>query len=188
MCSEGSPVTVELIDNHIFQVRKNKIKPVFTVIWQECRIQHLRVCQNNIRAFPYPAPLRRHGIPVVDSRRDPSFAEIFQKRLKRPVLIRRKSLGRIYKDRPGEGILQDLLQYREQKTQCLSTGRGRCDHHILTALRFLEHLRLMSVKARDIMTGQITADIRVKGGRKISKRRRMRRHCLCVNDQIPDIF
>ena len=122
MGAESPSVAVQLINDNIFQICKNKIKPVFAVIRQKRRIQHLRVRQDEIRAFSDPAPLRRHRIPVIDSRRDPSLSEILKKRLQCPVLIRGKRLCRIDKDRPGERILQNSLEHRKQKAQCLPAG------------------------------------------------------------------
>ena len=122
MGAERSSVAMQLIDHDIFQISKNKIKPVFTVIRQERRVQHLRVGQNNIRVLSDPAALRLHRIAVIDTRRNSSFSKVLKNRLKRPVLIRRKCFRRIDKYRSGERIVQNRLQHRKQKTQRLPAG------------------------------------------------------------------
>ena len=123
MGAKGSSVAVQLIDHDIFQIHKNKIKPVFAVIRQKRRVQHLRVGQNNIRALSDSAALRLHRVSVVNSRRNPACSKVLKNRLKRSVLIRRKRFRRIDKYRSGERILQNRLQNREQKTQCLPACR-----------------------------------------------------------------
>src|SRR5699024_8268529 len=105
MSPESTPVGVEFISGHIFQIRENKVEPIAAVIWKKSRIQHFRIGKDNVGTFPYSAPLRLHGISIINPSVDPSISEIFQNRLQRPVLVAGKGFGRVNKDRSGQRIL-----------------------------------------------------------------------------------
>ena len=184
MGAESSPVSMKLVNDHIFQIGKDKIKPIAAVIWQKSRIQHFRIGQDNVGAFPYPAPLRLHRIPVIDSCVDPSFSKILQHRLQSPVLIAGQGFSRIDKDCSGQRILQDLLKHRQKKAEGLPAGGGSSDHYMFPLLGLLVHLRLVAVQTGDPFQFQKFPDIRVERRGKLLIHRLSLRHYLPVYGKI----
>src|SRR3990172_7410011 len=64
MGAEDTPVAVNLIDDNIFQLFE-KIRPFF-VEGQQSEVQHIRVCENDIRrGLPYLFSLRGRRVAVI---------------------------------------------------------------------------------------------------------------------------
>ena len=78
MRAKRSAIGVQLINHNVFQIGKNKIKPILAMIWQKRSIYHFRVCQYDVGTLPDSRSLCDRRISGVYTRCNAVFSKIFQ--------------------------------------------------------------------------------------------------------------
>ena len=151
MAPVNPPIVVQLIDHKVAQVLKN-FGPA-GVMRKDAAVQHVRVGQHHVGAFPYGFAGVLWRVPVVGEGPD-WRAHRIHGALQLVQLVFGQRLGGEQVHGAGPGVFHHPVQHRQVVTEGLPAGGGRHNHHVLARPDQPEGFRLMAVKLRDALLEQ----------------------------------
>jgi len=113
------------------------------VLRQNPHVQHVRVGQQDVRAFPDALPILRRRVAVVRGYLEVGKGELLQ----RVALILGQGFSRKQVDRAILRVLHQMLQHRQIVAKGLAAGSGGDDGDVLAAPHRVHGGGLMRVEA-----------------------------------------